>query len=83
VELKPEMGGEDFGRYARHLKVPSLQFRIGAANPEAVQASRCPGGAALPPLHSSKFAPCPAPALRTGVRAMTNLALSLLGDGTK
>ncbi|MCP4247052.1 MAG: amidohydrolase, partial [bacterium] len=29
VQQRPEMGGEDFGSFARHLKVPGLQFRIG------------------------------------------------------
>ena len=33
----------------------------------------------LPPLHSSRFAPDPAPTLRMGVDAMTTAALSILG----
>ena len=78
VKLKPEMIGEDFGVFARHLKVPGLQFRTGAVSRDAIEASRRPNGPALPPLHSSKFAPLPEPTLRTSVRTMVNLAVSLL-----
>ena len=78
VALKPEMIGEDFGVFARHLKVPGLQFRVGSISRQAFEASRRPDGPELPPLHSSKFAPLPEPTIRTSVRAMANLAVSLL-----
>jgi hippurate hydrolase len=35
-------------------------------------------GAPLPSLHSSKFAPLPEPAIKTGVTALTAAALDLL-----
>jgi len=35
-------------------------------------------GKALPSPHSSKFAPLPEPAIRTGVKAMSSVALDLL-----
>lgn len=79
-ELPPEMGGEDFSRFARRLKVPGLQFRIGTVSAEAVAASKRPGAPPLPSVHSSKFAPIPEPTLRTAVTAMSNLALALLAD---
>lgn len=78
IDLKPEMVGEDFGVYARHLGVPGIQFRVGAVSREAYEASLRPGGPPLPPLHSAHFAPVPEPTLRTSIRAMTNLAASLL-----
>lgn len=76
--MKPTMGGEDFARYPRQLKVPGLLFRLGAVSTAALKRSQRKGGPPLPSLHSSKFAPDPEPTLRTGVRAMGNLALSLL-----
>jgi hippurate hydrolase len=74
------MGGEDFGRYARYLKVPGLQFRTGTVSAEAVAESKRPGGKPLPSVHSSKYAPLPEPSIRTAVTAMSNLALALLAD---
>ncbi len=79
-DMPPEMGGEDFSRFARRLEVPGLQFRIGTVSAEAVAASKRPGAAPLPSVHSSKFAPIPEPTLRTAVTAMSNLALALLTD---
>ncbi|MHC5110511.1 MAG: M20 metallopeptidase family protein [Planctomycetota bacterium] len=78
IEQSPVMGGEDFGRYPKHLEVPGLIFWLGAVRQDAYDASRQPGGAPLPSLHSSKFAPDPEPTITTGVKSMTSLALSLL-----
>ncbi len=77
-QIKPVMGGEDFGRYARHLDVPGLLFWVGAVERGLHEASQHPGGPCLWPIHSSKFAPDPEPTIRTGVRCMSSLALSLL-----
>jgi amidohydrolase len=78
VQRPPTMGGEDFGRYARTLKVPGFMFRIGSVNPEAYaavgQAVRL-----LPALHSSLYAPEAEPTICLGVRALSALTLSLLG----
>jgi hippurate hydrolase len=77
--IDPEMGGEDFSRFGRTTeKVPICLFRLGAVAPEAV-AESLRTGAPLPSLHSSKFAPLPAPTIKTGVTALTAAALELLG----
>jgi hippurate hydrolase len=78
VERRPEMGGEDFGRYAPAAGVPGFMFRIGSVAPATLAASRRPGGPPLPSLHSSRYAPMPAPSLATGIRAMTLLVLGTL-----
>lgn len=69
VETESFMGGEDFSRYGLERKIPISMFWLGAAEPGK------PGA----PLHSSAFAPAAAPALRTGVWALTAAALELLG----
>ena len=76
--VDPEMGGEDFSQFGRTLdKVPVCLFRLGAVAPEkAAESQRT--GVALPSLHSSRFAPVPEPTIKTGVTAMTAVALDLL-----
>ena len=81
VDRPPEMIGEDFGRYAPAAGVPAFMFRLGSVTPAALAASRRPGAAPLPGLHSSRYAPMPAPTIATGVRAMTHLVLGLLASG--
>jgi amidohydrolase len=78
VSRDPSMGGEDFGRYARHLEVPGLLFRLGAADPKRAARSLEPGGAPLPSLHSSRFAPAAEPTLQTGLRSTAHLVFELL-----
>ncbi len=78
VAMRPEMGGEDFGRYAPAAGVPGFMFRLGSVAPETIAASRRPGGAPLPSLHSSRYAPAATPTLATGARALTHLVLGLL-----
>ena len=78
VGIDPEMGGEDFGQFGRTAeKVPICMFRVGAVDPVKFAESQRTG-AALPSLHSSKFAPLPEPAIKTGVTALTAAALDLL-----
>ena len=74
------MGGEDFGRYSKYLDVPGFMFWLGSVESRRHQASQKPGGEPLPSLHSGKYAPDPEPTIRTGVRCMTTLALSLLDE---
>ncbi|NOT00419.1 MAG: amidohydrolase [Phycisphaerales bacterium] len=76
VEIKPVMGGEDFGRFPKHLNVPGLIFWLGAVPRELYDASLKPDGPRLPPIHSSTFAPDPEPTVATGVRSMSALAIS-------
>lgn len=79
VATEPVMGGEDFGEYGRtNPKVPIFIFWLGTVAPEKIIASQN-GGAALPSLHSNKFAPLPEPSIQTGVQAMSAAVLELLG----
>lgn len=76
-DADPVMGGEDFSEYGR-AGVPSTLVWVGAVERKKFEASKA-GGAPLPGLHSSGFAPDPAPTIRTGVRTVTLAALELLG----
>lgn len=79
VGIEPEMGGEDFGRFGRTAeRVPICLFRLGAVDPAAIAAAAA-GGAPLPSLHSSRFAPVLEPTLSTGTTAMSAAVLGLLG----
>jgi len=76
--IDPEMGGEDFSQFGRTTeKVPICLFRVGAVDPALVAESQRTG-VPLPSLHSSKFAPLPEPTIKTGVTALTGVALDLL-----
>jgi hippurate hydrolase len=73
----PVMGGEDFSQYGR-AGVPSVMFWLGAVDPKKHREAEAQK-TTLPPLHSSIFAPDRTPTIKTGVRAMTGVALDLLG----
>jgi hippurate hydrolase len=75
---RPPMTAEDFGRFGRELKIPSLLMRLGATPKAQYEASLRPNAPPLPSLHSSQFAPDAALALRTGVRTLVALALGIL-----
>ncbi len=76
VECKPVMGGEDFGRFAKHLNVPGFIFWLGAVNTKVFDDAQRSGDP-LPSLHSSKFAPDPEPTISTGVKSLASIALAL------
>lgn len=76
-EYHPIMGGEDFAEYGR-AGVPSAILWLGAADPKAV-AQAAEGGPPLPTTHSPLFAPDRERVLRIGPRALTAMALELLG----
>jgi hippurate hydrolase len=78
VKLPPVMMSEDFGYFSLDKTIPSVDFSLGAVDPEKVKQSRATG-TQLPSLHSALFAPLPEPTLRTGVKAMTSAVLELLG----
>jgi amidohydrolase len=79
VPAQPTMGGEDFARFGRTPdRTPTMLFWLGAVSQEKYEASQKPGGAPLPSLHSSLFAPDPDPTIASGVKAMTVAALDLL-----
>ena len=71
------MGGEDFGLYPAHLNVPGFIFWLGSVPQDVYAASRRGGGPDLPSLHSSKYQADGAPTIKTGVKSLTSLALSL------
>ncbi|HEY1802695.1 MAG TPA: peptidase dimerization domain-containing protein, partial [Terriglobales bacterium] len=71
------MASEDVGRFTLDGKIPGVMYWLGAADPEKLAESR-KSGVALPGLHSPLFAPVYAPAIKTGVTAMTAMALDLL-----
>jgi hippurate hydrolase len=76
--VEPEMVGEDFSHFGLTAeKIPVCLFRLGAVDPAKIAESQRTG-AALPSLHSSRFAPVPEPTIKTGVTALTAAALDLL-----
>jgi hippurate hydrolase len=78
IRAKPVMGGEDFGRFPKHLGVPGFIFWLGSVEKKRYEASLRPDGPPLPSLHSARYHPDPDPTIRTGVKCMSSLALSLL-----
>ena len=78
VSGKPVMGSEDFSLFAlADPKPPICMFWLGAVDPAKIKDAQ-EKGTPLPSLHSSEFAPLPEPAIRTGVKAMTSVAMDLL-----
>ena len=78
LPAEPVMAGEDFSRYGmEEPKVPISMFWLGTVDPARLRAPR-ESGQRLPSLHSSEYAPVPAPSIRTGVRAMTAAVLDLM-----
>jgi hippurate hydrolase len=71
------MGSEDVGLFTLDGKIPGAMYWLGAADAEKLAESR-KTGVPLPSLHSALFAPVYAPAIKTGVAAMTAMALDLL-----
>ena len=76
-EGKAVMGSEDVGLFTLDGQIPGVMFWLGAADPAKLAESR-KTGVALPTPHSALFAPVYAPAIKTGVTAMTAMALDLL-----
>jgi hippurate hydrolase len=78
IAKDPTMGGEDFSEYSLpDHSIPAFMFNVGAVDPAKVAESK-KSGAALPSLHSSKFAPVPEPTIRTGLIGMTSAVLDLM-----
>jgi amidohydrolase len=75
---EPVMGAEDFGVFGlSDHKIPTVMFWLGAMNPAKLAETQVSGNF-LPGLHTSRFEPVPEPTLRTGVFAMTSVAIALL-----
>jgi hippurate hydrolase len=77
LEARPVMGSEDVGLFSLDGKIPAVMYWLGAADAGKLAESR-KTGVPLPGLHSALFAPVYEPAIRTGVTAMTAMALGLL-----
>ena len=77
VEAKAIMASEDVGLFTLDGKIPGAMYWLGAADAEKLAESR-KTGVPLPSPHSALFAPVYAPAIKTGVAAMTGMALDLL-----
>jgi hippurate hydrolase len=74
----PIMASEDFGLFGLEgHRIPTVLFWLGAIEPAKFAAAQAAGKLA-PGLHTSHFQPDPELTLRTGVTAMTSLAISLL-----
>jgi hippurate hydrolase len=71
------MGSEDVGLFTLDGKIPGAMYWLGAADAGKLAESR-KTGVPLPSPHSALFAPVYAPAIKTGVAAMTAMALDLL-----
>jgi hippurate hydrolase len=75
---EPIMASEDFGVLGlEQHEIPTVMFWLGAMDP-AKLASANAQGKSLPGMHTSRFEPVPEPTIRTGVRAMTSVAIALL-----
>jgi amidohydrolase len=78
LALESVMGGEDFARYGKTPEeVPILMFWLGTIDPARMhKAAR--QGEKLPGLHSPFYYPDPEETIRTGVKAMSSAAMSLM-----
>jgi amidohydrolase len=77
-DLPRIMGSEDVGVFALpNHEIPLVYFRLGAMDPAKLAAARAQGKE-LPGPHTSRFEPLPEPTIRTGVTAMSSVAISLL-----
>jgi len=77
LEAHAVMGSEDVGLFSLDGKIPAVMYWLGAADANKLEESR-KSGVPLPSLHSPLFAPVYEPAIKTGVTAMTAMALDLL-----
>jgi hippurate hydrolase len=77
VEAERIMGSEDFSEYSRLGGFPSCMLWLGSVEQAKVHAAQN-GGPPVPSTHSSLYAPDREKTLRTGVRALTAVALDLL-----
>lgn len=76
-DANPIMASEDVGLFTLDGKIPGMMYWLGAADAQKLAESK-KTGVPLPSPHSALFAPVYAPAITTGVTAMTSMALDLL-----
>ncbi|MHB8475023.1 MAG: amidohydrolase [Steroidobacteraceae bacterium] len=78
IDEEPGTASEDFGIFGLEgRKIPTVMFGLGAIDPVKFAAAKAEGRL-LPGPHNSRFEPVPEPTLRTGVKAMTSVAIALL-----
>jgi amidohydrolase len=78
IDVPRGMASEDVGVFALpNHDIPLTYFILGAMDPQKFAAAKA-AGKELPGPHTSRFEPLPEPTLRTGVTAMTSVAISLL-----
>jgi hippurate hydrolase len=77
LDARAVMGSEDVGLFSLDGKIPAVMYWLGAADPAKLEESH-QSGVPLPGPHSALFYPAFAPAITTGVTAMTAIALDLL-----
>jgi len=78
IDVPRGMASEDVGVFALpNHDIPLTYFILGAMDPQKLAAAKA-AGKELPGPHTSRFEPLPEPTLRTGVTAMTSVAISLL-----
>jgi amidohydrolase len=71
------MGSEDVGYFSLDGTIPFVIFRLGVSDPAKLKEAQRTGKP-LPYIHSPLFAPVYQPAIKTGVMAMSAMAVSLL-----
>ena len=78
VDEGPGTASEDFNVFSLEgHRIPSVMFGLGAMDEAQLRAAQT-AGKSLPGPHTPKFQPIPEPTLRTGVTAMSSVALALL-----
>jgi hippurate hydrolase len=78
IDEGPGQASEDFDEFSlQGRKVPAVMFGLGAVDPAKFAAAKAQGKF-VPGPHTSKWEPLPEPTLRTGVEAMSSVALALL-----
>ena len=77
AQARAIMGSEDVGQFRLDDTIPGVMFWVGASDPAKLAAAE-KAGVPLPGPLSALFAPVPEPTIRTGVTAMTAMALDLL-----
>jgi amidohydrolase len=74
----PVMASEDFGLFGLDgRKIPIVMFWLGAMDPTKFAQAQAAGNS-LPGPHTSLFQPIPEPTLRTGITAMSSVAIAVL-----
>lgn len=78
IDEEPGTASEDFGILGLEgRKIPTVMFGLGAIDPDKFAAAAAEGKL-VPGPHNGHFEPAPEPTLRTGVTAMTSVAIALL-----